>query len=109
MKRGVAVVVSGWAIAMAAMAVNGCVMQRFTGPRLTGTCEGACDHYVECKHGHNKADHMRCVKECPDAFSDRDLLITYETLSCDDAVEYVDGTAARTAKTSTVKPSGGRH
>lgn len=108
MKRGLGVIVAGWAIAMGAMAVNGCIVRRFTGPKLTGTCEGACDHYVECKPGHSKVDRARCVTECPDAFSDRDLLMAYETLSCEDAVEYVDGTAARTAKTSTVNPAAPR-
>lgn len=96
---GARVIAAGWVIAMAAMAANGCIVRRFTGPKLTGTCAGACDHYVECKPGHAKADHARCIAECPDAFSDRDLLMAYESLACEDAVEYVDGTAARTAAT----------
>jgi hypothetical protein len=81
-------------------AVNGCIVRRISGPRLTGTCSGACDHYTECKSGHSKLDQQRCVAECPDVFSDRDSLMAYESLSCEDAVEYVDGTAAKTAKTS---------
>ncbi|HEY0195558.1 MAG TPA: hypothetical protein VGC42_30800 [Kofleriaceae bacterium] len=104
MTRGAAAVLAGWSLALAAMAINGCVVRRLTGPRLTGTCDGACDHYVECKPGHRPVDRERCVRECPDAFSDRDLLMAYESLGCEDAVEYVDGTHARTAKTSPVKP-----
>jgi hypothetical protein len=32
-------------------------------------------------------------------FSDRDSLMGYESLSCKDAVEYVDGNAKKTAVT----------
>jgi hypothetical protein len=81
---------------------GGCIVKRFvSGPRLTGTCQGACDHYVECKAGARKEDRMRCESECPDVFSDRDSLMAYESLSCTNAVEYVDGTQPRAAtKTS---------
>jgi hypothetical protein len=68
------------------------VVHKFTGPRLSGTCDGACDHYVACKPGHPAADRVRCRRECPDVFSDRDNLMTFEALSCVDAVEYIDGT-----------------
>jgi hypothetical protein len=30
-------------------------------------------------------------------FSDRDSLMAYESLTCEDAVEFVDGRAAKTA------------
>jgi len=83
--------------AAAAVATSGCVVRRLTGPSLTGTCDGACAHYVECKAGHGVADRDRCMAECPDVFSDRDSLMTYESLVCEDAVEYVDGSAAKTA------------
>lgn len=75
--------------------VVGCVVRRFTGPRLTGTCEGACDHYVECKPGHAQIDGTRCRAECPDVFADRDSLMAFESLTCKDAVEFVDGTSPR--------------
>lgn len=75
-----------------------CIVKRFvSGPRLTGTCQGACDHYIECKAGAQKADRTRCEAECPDVFSDRDSLEAYESLSCTNAVEYVDGTQPRAA------------
>jgi len=80
-----------------AFAMVGCIVQRLTGPRLTGTCDGACSHYLQCKPGHGDADRKRCLVECPDVFSDRDSLMGYESLSCEDAVEFVDGSAAKTA------------
>ena len=76
---------------------SSCIVKRFTGPRITGTCDGACAHYIECKPGHADKDRSRCVAECPDVFSDRDSLMAYESLECGDAVEYVDGSAAKTA------------
>jgi len=84
-------------LALAALMAS-CVVHRLVGPRLTGTCNGACSHYVACKPGANDADRDRCRAECPDVFSDRDSLIAYESLSCADAVEYVDGTQKRVAK-----------
>jgi hypothetical protein len=68
------------------------------GPRLTGTCEGACAHYIRCKPGHPSADLRRCNQECPDVFSDRDSLMAYESLGCTDAVEFVDGRTSKAAK-----------
>ena len=70
----------------------GCIVKRLNSPRLTGTCGGACDHYVKCKPGHPKLDGDRCRAECPDVFSDPESLMMFESLSCKDAVEYVDGT-----------------
>jgi hypothetical protein len=79
------------------LSMIGCIVKRFAGPQLTGTCDGACAHYVQCKPGHSDADRNRCVAECPGVFSDRDSLMAYESLSCDDAVEFIDGNAAKTA------------
>ena len=75
-----------------------CIVRNLvTGPRLTGTCSGACDHYVACKPGHSNVDRQRCETECPGVFSDRDSLMAFESLSCQNAVEYVDGTKPRAA------------
>ena len=93
--------VTGLALGLAiALSMIGCIVKRLSGPQLTGTCTGACAHYVQCKPGHGDIDRNRCLTECPDVFSDRDSLMAYESLSCDDAVEYVDGKAAKTAKTA---------
>jgi hypothetical protein len=83
--------------ALAALMAS-CVVHRLVGPRLTGTCSGACAHYVACKPGAGDAERDRCRAECPEVFDDRDSLIAFESLSCADAVEYVDGTQARIAK-----------
>jgi len=83
-----------------ALSLIGCIVRRLSGPQLTGTCDGACAHYVQCKPGHGELDRARCLTECPEVFSDRDSLMGYESLSCEDAVDYVDGTAAQTAKSA---------
>jgi hypothetical protein len=72
----------------------GCFVQRLTTPRLTGTCEGACDHYAACRPD---ADRGRCLLECPEVFSDDESLRAYESLACPAAVEYVDGAHPRAA------------
>ena len=89
--------VLGVAVA-AAIAAPGCIVRRFTGAQLTGTCDGACAHYAQCKPGHSEGDRRRCLEECPNVFSDRDSLMAYESLTCDDAVEYIDGSVAKTAE-----------
>lgn len=82
-----------------ALLVSSCIVRHLvSGPRLTGTCQGACSHYVECKPGAQSEDRTRCENECPQVFSDRDSLMAYESLSCANAVEYVDGTSTRAAK-----------
>jgi hypothetical protein len=88
----------GLALGLAiSLSMIGCIVRQLSGPQLTGTCSGACAHYVQCKPGHADAARDRCLAECPDVFSDRDSLMAYESLACDDAVEFVDGTAAKTA------------
>ena len=81
-----------------AISMASCVVKRLVGPRLTGTCSGACAHYIECKPGHPEPDRARCETECPEVFSDRDSLMAFESLSCQNAVEFVDGTHPRAAK-----------
>jgi hypothetical protein len=80
-----------------AVVLAGCIVKRLTTPRLTGTCDGACAHYAECKPGHSDTDRSRCTTECPDVFRDVDSLMGYESLSCKDAVEYIDGSPDQTA------------
>ena len=90
--------VAGLAIGIAiAVLIAGCIVHRLVGIRLTGTCDGACSHYVACKAGAGTAERQRCRTECPDVFADRDSLMAYESLTCADAVEYVDGSQKRIA------------
>jgi hypothetical protein len=86
-----------------AMLISSCVVKRIMAPRLTGTCNGACAHYVSCKTGAGDVEMEHCTQECPDVFADRESLMAYESLTCPDAVEYVDGTSARTASTPAPK------
>ena len=89
-----------FAAAMIVM-LTGCIVRNLvSGPKLTGTCRGACSHYVECKAGDSDLDRMRCESECPGVFSDRDSLMAFESLSCKNAVEFVDGTQPRAATQS---------
>jgi hypothetical protein len=76
--------------------IAGCIIPHVGGPRLTGTCDGACAHYVACKDGHSDADRARCTTECPAVFADPDSLMGYESLKCRDAVEFVDGAHPKT-------------
>jgi hypothetical protein len=78
------------------LVVAGCLVPRATTPKLTGTCEGACAHYVACKASHSQLDQQRCTAECPSVFNDADSLMGYESLTCPDAVEFVDGTHPKT-------------
>ena len=94
MKSGLLGLVLGLGIAFG---MTSCIVRTIAGSRLTGTCSGACSHYVECKSGHSDGDRSRCQSECPEVFSDRDSLMAYESLSCADAVEYVDGGHAKSA------------
>ncbi|MGE0869272.1 MAG: hypothetical protein AB7P03_11940 [Kofleriaceae bacterium] len=83
--------------AFVAIAGSSCIVHRLSTPRLTGTCEGACAHYVACKAGDTAADTERCRVECPQVFSDPGSLMEFENLSCTAAVEYVDGVPNKTA------------
>jgi hypothetical protein len=78
-----------------AAAMTGCFLRSATTRRLTGTCAGACDHYLACKRDDDPAKRVQCVRECGDIFSDEDSLMAFESLSCRDAVEYVDGAPTR--------------
>jgi hypothetical protein len=70
----------------------------FGGPRLSGTCEGACDHYLECRDGGvTDVQRTSCIADCHDVFADRESLRAFESLSCQDAIEYVDGARAQHA------------
>ncbi len=83
-------------IVLAAL-IASCVVRQLVGPRLTGTCEGACAHYMSCKRSSDVVERDRCRAECPEVFGDRDSLMAYESLSCADAVEYVDGAQSKVA------------
>lgn len=64
--------------------------------RTTGTCEGACSHYADCKQGVAQTTFDACVAECREIFEDqRETLRDYERLSCTDAVAFIEGDSGR--------------
>jgi hypothetical protein len=78
---------------LGAAALSGCLVRYIAGPRLTGTCGGACDHYVGCREAPDRDGAIRraCLAECPDVFADEESLMAFESLACPDAVEFVEG------------------
>lgn len=79
--------------ALGAGALGGCLVRYVVGPRLTGTCGGACDHYVDCRGGPDRDGSIRraCLTECPGVFGDQESIMAFESLSCPDTVEFVEG------------------
>lgn len=63
--------------------------------KLTGTCEGACDHYLACKRTDSAVMRSACVDECRDVLQDPASLRAFESLECTDTIEYVEGDSGR--------------
>ena len=59
-------------LAIAAL-IASCVVNRLMGPRLTGTCDGACAHYISCKSGGKLEDKRRC-----DGFTHNRFITQYQ-------------------------------
>jgi hypothetical protein len=62
----------------------------------TGTCEGACGHYVECKEDRAPRALQTCMAECReiyvyDGVADEESLMAFESLDCTATVGFVDG------------------
>jgi hypothetical protein len=73
-------------------------------PDTTGTCEGACEHYVDCKRSDSEAMRGTCLAECREIFvyqgePDRESLEQFEELECEAAVAFVDGDSGRKSRT----------
>ena len=82
-------------------ALTGCA-HRGPGPRFTrptGTCAGACELYLWCKAERgqevSERDQKTCELECPEVFSGAEPLAAFESLSCDDAIAFVEGESGR--------------
>jgi hypothetical protein len=85
-------------VIFALVAAAGCAhyqVRRHPG-RPTGTCPGACAHYVDCK-GSPQDDRLyaTCVDECREIYEDPQVLVEYERLRCDDAVAFIEGESGR--------------
>jgi hypothetical protein len=83
-------------------ALSGACASRGPGPRFsrpTGTCAGACELYLWCKaeSGQPVAERDRntCELECPEVFSGAEPLAAFESLSCEDAIAFVEGQSGR--------------
>jgi hypothetical protein len=72
-----------------------CVRQLLIGRSNTGTCDGACDRYMECRESGTSIDKQRCLRECPEALGDPESIRAFESLSCEDVSAFVDGPRAR--------------
>lgn len=71
--------------------VAGCLVRNVRDRRLTGTCDGACAYYLGCKNADEREARATCVAECGEVFASRQTIADFESLSCQDAVEFVDG------------------
>jgi hypothetical protein len=80
------------------LALAGCV--RHLGPAYrrspTGTCPGACEHYLLCKGTPDDRETMSaCVDECRAIYDDASVLAAYERLECEKAVAFIEGSSGR--------------
>ena len=75
--------------------VPGCALRTILiGRTNTGTCDGACDRYQECSVTPSPTSRYQCVAECPDALGQTDSIRAFESLECEDVVQFVDGPRA---------------
>ena len=90
-------------LALALVAVlSGACASRGPGPKFgrpTGTCAGACELYLWCKAENGQPvaerDRKTCELECPEVFSGAEPLAAFESLSCEDAIAFVEGQSGR--------------
>ena len=91
MRNWIAVVVG----VLIGIAIAACRFEQYRPPHLTGTCAGACDHYLGCKKNRDPAARSACLAECDDVFQDPESLRAFESLECRDTIEYVEGESGR--------------
>jgi hypothetical protein len=82
---------------------------RFKGAAQTGTCDGACRHYLACKDDRSPTSFNGCLADCRDIFidqgePDRDSLRLFEGLECSAAVGFVEGESDGHSRTATSHP-----
>jgi len=73
----------------------GCPRPRVGDGRVTGTCEGACGHYMACKRVDEPATREACLSECREIFSSSETLREFERLDCEDVIGFVEGQSGR--------------
>lgn len=88
----------GAAVGLLAAGSSSCVRYaRYQGLSAgTGTCDGACRHYVECKDDREPRAFQTCIAECREIYvydgkADEESLMAFESLDCTATVGFVDG------------------
>jgi hypothetical protein len=61
--------------------------------RITGTCAGACEHYLSCKGDSRQRSYDACLRSCP--FAQGESAAAFEQLTCDAAIGFVEGDGGR--------------
>lgn len=85
-------------LAFAAVA-TGCVKkQTMATQSYSGSCEGACRHYVVCKSEDDGRIYRACVRECriifaEDGVEDQGTLGELERLDCEEVLGFIEGDA----------------
>ncbi|HYU16455.1 MAG TPA: hypothetical protein VEL05_10295 [Candidatus Acidoferrum sp.] len=79
----------------------------------SGTCEGACRHYADCKDDERPESLQSCVADCRDIYVhegdvDSESLMEFEDLDCKDAVAFVEGDDRGRNPTAGSRPVKGR-
>lgn len=82
-----------WAAVALGLAIGCRIPMPYHERHLTGTCDGACSHYLECKGSHDPTAHQACVQDCDQVFQDRESIRAFESLECPDTIEYVEGSS----------------
>jgi hypothetical protein len=99
-------------LALGLAVVAGCVAPGRYGVRryaaeVTGSCEGACDHYLSCKATDSARTRDACIDECEEIYEDPFTLAHFESLECIEAIEFVEGPSGRGPGTTVAGPSKG--
>jgi hypothetical protein len=85
------------ALSLVGLATTGCFhyarSQTFAS---SGSCTGACDHYLDCKQSDSEDARDECLEECRQIFvyqgePDRASLQDFEELDCEATIAFVDG------------------
>lgn len=61
--------------------------------KITGTCAGACDHYLSCKGEQSDRTYQACLQTCP--FAEGESAAAFEQLTCEAAIGFVEGEGGR--------------
>jgi len=92
------------ALSVIALAATGCFRYTRTQRLATsGSCTGACEHYLDCKESDSEAARDQCLEECNQIFvykgePDRASLQDFEELECEAAIGFVEGDSGHRAR-----------